>query len=210
LFWCGAVYHLPAVFLRLSKSQPMVPEKFLHLNRRPCLNRPVSSNSPEIPVAPMIATPPGPTRQPMDNALRLVVTLMFVYLAMSLGLSILLLVFHNSFVNYELARTQVPAGSTTAAIRHSLQDGLWGRLVGGLAIAAVYVWRAFRLRDGKRGTYFRMIGICVFGLAYLLYLLASAKYPAWMRVEQVVQGVVLILLLLALTRRRVRDRFAKQ
>lgn len=145
----------------------------------------------------------------MDNALRLVVTLMFVYLAMSLALSILLLIFHNSFVSYELARTHVPAGSTAASVRRTLQDGLWGRLVGALIIAAIYVWRAFRLRDGRRGAFLQMIGICIFGLAYLVYLLVSAKYPTWMRAEQIVQGVVLILLLLALTRKPVRGRFAK-
>lgn len=146
----------------------------------------------------------------MDNALRLVVTLMFVYLAMSLVLSILLLIFHNSFVDYELARTHIPAGSTRTAVRHTLQTGLWGRLVGVLIISALYIWRAFRLRDGRRSTYLRLIGICVFGLAYLLYLLASAKYPTWMRTEQIVQGVVLLMLLFALTRKPVRDRFAKQ
>ncbi len=146
----------------------------------------------------------------MDNPLRLVVTLMFVYLALSLALTILLLIFHNNFVNYELARTRVPAGSTAASVRHTLQVALWGRLVGVLIISALYVWRAFRLRNGKRGTYIRLIGICVFGLAYILYLLASAKYPNWMRMEQVLQGIVLISLLIALTRKPVRDRFVKQ
>jgi hypothetical protein len=180
------------------------------MNRQPCLNRLVHSNQPELPVAAPTTMPPGPARLPMDNALRLIVTLMFVYLAMSLALSILLLIFHNSFVNYELARAQVPAGSTAAAVRHSLQGALWGRLAGVFLISALYVWRAFNLRNGKRGTYIRLIGICVFSLAYLLYLLASAKYPTWMRVEQVVQGIVLILLLLAMTRKPVRDRFAKQ
>jgi hypothetical protein len=146
----------------------------------------------------------------MDNALRLAITLMFVYLAMSLLLSILLLIFHNNFVNYELARTQVAAGSTAAALRHTLQVALWGRLAGVVFISAIYVWRAFSLRDGKRSTYIRLIWICVFGVAYILYLLASAKYPTWMRVEQTLQGIVLISLLIAITRKPVRDRFAKQ
>ena len=183
----------------------------LHLNWQPCLYGYVHSNQPDLPAATAPTTmPPSPARLPMDNALRLVVALMFIYLAMSLALSILLLVFHNSFVNYELARTHISAGSTAAAVRRSLQDALWGRLAGALVIAALYVWRAFRLRDGRRNTYLRLIGICVFGLAYLIYLLASAKYPTWMRAEQVVQGTVLLLLLLALTRGPVRNRFAKQ
>ena len=47
-------------------------------------------------------------------------------------------------------------------------------------------------------------------LTAAFYLLAGAKYPDWMRVEQVLQGIVLISLLIAITRKPVRDRFAKQ
>jgi hypothetical protein len=180
------------------------------MNRQPCLNWSVPSNQPELPAAAPTTMPASPARLPMDSALRLVVALMFIYLAMSLVLSILLLIFHNSFVDYELARTHIAPGSTAATVRHTVQVGLWGRLVGVLVISVLYIWRALRLRDGRRSTYLRLIGICVFGLLYLLYLLASAKYPTWMRVEQVVQGIVLLSLLLALTRRPVRDRFAKQ
>jgi len=146
----------------------------------------------------------------MSSELRLVVILMFVYPALSLVLSILLLTFHTSFVNYELAHTSVPTGSTVAAVRHTLQIGLWARLVGVLIIAALYVWRALSVRDGKRGTYNRLIGICVVGVAYIFYLLVSAKYPPWVRVEQAIQGIALIALFIALTRKPVRSRFAKQ
>lgn len=74
----------------------------------------------------------------------------------------------------------------------------------------LYVWRSFSLRAGKRRAYIRMILICVAGLAGILYLIAAGHYPAWMRVEQVLQGVVLAALLIAITRKPVRDRFAKQ
>lgn len=146
----------------------------------------------------------------MDSALRLVIILMFINLGLSVVLTILLLIFHNSIVNYELAHTQIPAGSDPATVRHALVAALWGRLAGVVVVSALYVWRSFSLRAGKRRAYIRLIWICAVGLAGIVYLLAGAKYPAWMRVEQVLQGVVLIALLVAITRKPVRDRFAKQ
>jgi hypothetical protein len=174
------------------------------------LDRPVYPNQPEFPAAPPVTMPPGPPRQPMDNALRLVITLMFVNLGLSVVLTILMLIFHNSIVNYEFARTQVPAGSDPTVVRNALQVALWGRLAGVVIVSALYVWRAFSLRAGKRRAYIRLIWICAVGLAGILYLLAGAKYPTWMRVEQVLQGMVLVSLLIAVTRKPVRDRFAKQ
>jgi uncharacterized membrane protein len=146
----------------------------------------------------------------MDNALRLVITLMFVNLGLSVVLTILMLIFRNSIINYEFARTQIPAGSDATDVRNALQAALWGRLAGVVVVSALYVWRSFSLRAGKRRAYIRLIWICAVGLAGILYLLADAKYPGWMRVEQVLQGIVLISLLIAVTRKPVRDRFAKQ
>lgn len=174
------------------------------------MDRPVYPNQPEFPAAPQITVPADPPRQPMDNALRLVITLMFVNLGLSVVLTILMLIFHNTIVNYEFARTQVPTGSDPTVVRNALQAALWGRLAGVVIVSALYVWRAFSLRAGKRGAYIRLIWICAAGLAGILYLLAGAKYPTWMRVEQVLQGIVLISLLIAVTRKPVRDRFAKQ
>jgi hypothetical protein len=154
--------------------------------------------------------PPASPRQPMDNALRLVITLMFVNLGLSVALTILMLIFRNSIIDYEFARTQIPAGSDPAVVRNALQAALWGRVAGVVVVSALYVWRSFSLRAGKRRAYIRLIWICVVGLAGIIYLLAGAKYPAWMRVEQILQGIVLISLLIALTRGPVRDRFAKQ
>ena len=167
-------------------------------------------NQPELPAAPPVTILPSPARQPMDNALRLVITLMFVNLGLSVVLTILMLIFRNSIVNYEFAHTQLPAGSDPATFRNTLQAALWGRLAGVVIVSALYVWRSFSLRAGKRRAYIRLIWICAVGLAGIVYLLAGAKYPDWMRVEQVLQGIVLISLLFAITRKPVRDRFAKQ
>jgi uncharacterized membrane protein len=146
----------------------------------------------------------------MDNPLRLVITLMFVNLGLSVVLTLLLLIFHTSIVNYEFAHTHVAAGSDPATVRHALQAALWGRLAGVVIVSVLYVWRSFSLRAGKRRAYIRLIWICAVGLAGIVYLIAAAQYPAWMRVEQVLQGIVLIALLIAVTRKPVRDRFAKE
>lgn len=170
-------------------------------------------NQPEFPAAPPVTLPPDPARQPMDSALRLVIVLMFVNLGLSVVLSILMLIFHNSLLDYQLAHTKLPAYASPAeiaAVKSTLQGAMWGRLAGVLVVSAVYVWRAFALRAGKRGAYIRLIWICVVGLLGIVYLIAGAQYPVWMRVEQVLQGVVLVALLIAVTRKPVRDRFAKQ
>jgi hypothetical protein len=149
----------------------------------------------------------------MDSALRLVIALMFVNLGLSVVLTVLMLVFNRSLVDYELAHAHLPPNAspaTVAAVRNALQSATWGRLAGVLVVSALYIWRAFALRRGKRRAYLRLIWICVAGLAGIVYLIAAGQYPVWMRVEQVLQGVVLIALLFAVTRKPVRDRFAKQ
>jgi uncharacterized membrane protein len=170
----------------------------------------VHPDHPDLPPAPPLTLSPGLARQPMDNALRLVITLMFVNLGLSVALTALMLIFHTSIVNYELAHTPLPAGTDPAAFRDTLQAALWGRLAGVVVLSALYVWRSFSLRAGKRRAYIRLIWICAVGLAGIVYLIAAGHYPAWMRVEQAIQGAVLIALLIAVTRGPVRDRFAKQ
>lgn len=152
----------------------------------------------------------GLPRQPVDGPLRLVLVLMFVNLGLSVVLTLLMLILHTSLVDYELAHTHLPANASPAEIadlRRGLQDALWGRLVGVVVVAALYVWRAAALRKGSRGAYRRLVGICVVGLLGIVYLLTVARYPVWMRVEQVLQGVVLIALLIAVL--RIRDRYTR-
>jgi heme/copper-type cytochrome/quinol oxidase subunit 3 len=164
--------------------------------------------NPDLPSAPPVTMPESP-RLPMDGPLRLVIILMFANIGLSLVLSVLMLIFHTSLVNYEFAHTPLPPNADPAIVRESLESALWGRLVGVLVVSALYVWRAAALRRGKRRAYLRMIWICVIGLLGIVYLIVGAHYPVWMRVEQVIQGLVLIALLFAVTRGPVRDRFAK-
>lgn len=149
----------------------------------------------------------------MDGPLRLVIVLMFVNLGLSVVLTVLMLILHTSLVDYELAHSHLPPGATpaqVATVRQALESATWARLVGVLVVSALYIWRASALRRGSRGAYRRMILICVVGLIGIGYLVSAAQYPAWMRVEQVLQGIVLLTLLYAVTRPAVRQRYAKQ
>ena len=147
----------------------------------------------------------------MDSALRLVIILMFVNLGLSLVTTILVLIMHNSVIDYQIAHANLPPGANVDMLRTALQNALWTRLVTSVLVSALYIWRAFALRRGSRGAYIRLYYIGIIGIAGIAYLIfASTQYPVWMRVEQVLQALVLIALLIAVSRPAVRDRFAKQ
>lgn len=162
-------------------------------------------------MAPMPGGPAPRQHLPVDSALRLVLILMFINLGLSVLTTILVLIFHTSVIDYQLAHTNIAPGADVDIMRNALQDALWGRLVGSVLVSAVYIWRAFALRRGSRGAYLRLYYIAIVGLLGIAYLIfVSTAYPVWMRVEQILQAVVLIGLLIAVSRPAVRDRFAKQ
>ncbi|HEY3748280.1 MAG TPA: hypothetical protein VGL80_03700 [Pseudonocardiaceae bacterium] len=163
--------------------------------------------------APPVRLPPDPGAQPVDTALRRVIVLMFVNLGLSVLTTIITLFLHNSVLSYQLAHARIPANATPAqvdAIHQALQTALWSRLVATVLVAALYIWRAYALRRGSRGAYLRLYYICVAGIIGIAYLILAGQYPVWMRVEQALQAVVLVALLLAVSRKEVRNRFAKQ
>ena len=162
-------------------------------------------------MAPMPGGYAPPERQPMDSALRLVIILMFVNLGLSVLTTIVVLILHNSVIDYQVAHTTIPPGADVEQLRGIYQSSLWGRLAGNVLVSALYVWRSFALRRGSRYAYLRTYYIAIVGLVGILYLIfVSTQYPVWMRVEQVLQGLVLIALLIAVSRPAVRARYAKQ
>jgi hypothetical protein len=162
-------------------------------------------------MAPMPGGYTAPTRQPMDSALRLVIILMFVNLGLSLLTTVVVLILHNSVIDYQIAHSNYPPNIDIDQVHQILLDSLWGRIAGNVIVSALYVWRSFALRRGSRYAYLRTYYIAIVGLIGIVYLIAvSSAYPVWMRVEQVIQGVVLIALLIAVSRPAVRARYAKQ
>jgi hypothetical protein len=217
----------------LGKPVTPVVRAWLHLAVHPTENTPENGQTPSrpgdqsgyqqarpqgqqggfgFPAAPPVTMPDNPGAAPMDGPLRLVITLMFVNLGLSVVLTVLTLILHNSVVDFQLAHAHLPPNADPALVadtRKALQAAVWTRVVAVLVVSGLYIWRAFALRRGSRRAYLRLIWICVIGLLGIIYLIAAAQYPVWMRVEQVLQGLVLIALLYAVTRKEVRYRFVK-
>jgi len=135
-------------------------------------------------------------------ALRRVITLLLVNLGLSALLAVLFLIFHNVLLDYQLAHS--PAGTP----REALAVGLWSRAAGVVVIGLVYVVLVRRIRAGHRRAFFRVLIISVVSLAAIAYLLSTGQYPWWVDAEQVVQALVLLTLLWAVTRPAVRAHFA--
>jgi hypothetical protein len=83
---------------------------------------------------------------------------------------------------------------------------VWIRAVGVLVLALFSLRWAGRLGRGSRSAYRRLLWISIAGSLGIaaLALLPDSPYPLWVRVEQSVQGVVLVALAVTLLRPRLR------
>jgi hypothetical protein len=151
------------------------------------------------------ALEPGPGQ----SGLRRVIVLLLVNLGFSLVLTVLMFVFRNELVDYQLSHLRPPPGTDLAAMRIQLRSQVWSRSIGVLVVSMVYALLIRRLLAGKRRAYLRVIWISVAGLLGIVFLIVAGQYPVWMRIEQVAQAVVLASLLWAVTRPAVRARFRK-
>lgn len=146
----------------------------------------------------------NPTRA-HPSELRRVITLLLVNLGLTALLAILSVIFRTSLIDYQIQRMGLP---DTDSARSGLNVGIWSR-VGVVAIVGlVYAFLIPRLRLGRRRAYIRVLVLSVVSLAGIAYSLATAQYPVWIDVEQVVQAVVLVAILWAVTRPAVRRHFA--
>ncbi|KAA2252677.1 hypothetical protein F0L68_34740 [Solihabitans fulvus] len=162
-----------------------------------------------LPVAPAVELPVDPGKQPLTPALRRVVMLLCVNLGLSLVLTVLMFIFRDSVIDYQLAHMSLAPNADLDTVRGILRQAVWSRVISIVVVSLVYVFLVDRLRKGKRGAYRRVILISVIGLAGIGYLIIAGQYPVWMRVEQGLQAVVLAALLWSVTRPEVRARFAK-
>jgi hypothetical protein len=83
---------------------------------------------------------------------------------------------------------------------------VWIRAAGVLVLALFSLRWAAQLGRGSRGAYRRLLWISTAGSLGIaaLALLPDSPYPLWVRIEQAVQGVVLVALAVTLLRRQVR------
>ncbi|MDM5295133.1 hypothetical protein QUF81_18570 [Peribacillus simplex] len=125
----------------------------------------------------------------IDNAIGQVIKLQLIFFAMSILLLVLDFIFRDNINGYVWLRS------------------------GGLAILSlVYIRFGFKLKERKRTAYIRVMIISIAG-AFGIYALAIGGgdvYPLWMRLEQGIQGLLLIMIIIILTRPKNRIDFAKE
>jgi hypothetical protein len=147
----------------------------------------------------------GWRRAPQE--LRPVVILLAINLCLSIILTIVTLVLRHSIVNYQLDHRHITSAQQRANLRHSYTAGIIGRVIGNIVVSVVYVFLVRALLRGRRWAYRRVILLGIVGILGLVALQLS-PYPTWIRIEQLLQAVVLALLVYFVTRPQVRAHFA--
>jgi hypothetical protein len=154
------------------------------------------------PGASPVETPPRP------DALRPVLSLLLINLGLSIALTIAVLILRNDVITFQLDHQKLYTPDQRAALRDTYTIGLWSRVGGNILVSIIYVFLVRALLRGRRWAYRRVIVIGAIGVAALISLQAQA-YPVWMRMEQVIQSLVLVALLWCVLRPEVRAYFAK-
>lgn len=116
----------------------------------------------------------------------------------------------DKLIDYQLAHLTIPPTTNPTVVRELLEKAEWVRVGVTLFAGLIYVWLIRRLRQGRRMAYLRVLWISIVGLAALGYLAVEGQFPVWMRMEQVVQALVLAALLYAITRPQVRIQFIRR
>jgi hypothetical protein len=139
--------------------------------------------------------------------LRPVVVLLVLNLAISIILTVATLLARHSIVNYQLDRRHITDPAQRQTLRDSYTAGLVIRAVANVVVSVVYAFLVRALFRGRRWAYRRVVliaGIGIVGLAVLQF----SPYPTWMRVEQLLQALILAALLYFVLRPEVRGHFA--
>jgi hypothetical protein len=142
------------------------------------------------------------------QALRTVVTLLLVNLGLSVVLTVAVVLSRHSVITYQLDHRHITDPAMRATLRKSYTASMYGRIAGNVIASVVYVFLVRALLRGRRWAYRRVIWLGSIGIVGLLIIQAT-PYPAWMRVEQLVQALVLAALLFVVTRPEVRQHFAR-
>jgi len=167
----------------------------------------VTSSLPPAPPPPS----PGsglPAAAEAPRELRPVVLLLMINLALSLAVTIATVLARHSIVDYQFDHRHITDPAVRDTLSHSYVYSIISRVVGNIIVSVVYVFLVRALLRGRRWAYRRVIWLGIAGIIALLALQAT-PYPAWMRVEQLVQALVLAALVYFILRPPVRTHFAK-
>lgn len=155
--------------------------------------------------------PPPPAPPPVEkpippSALRPVIALLVTNLALSIILTILVFAMKNSIITYQLDHRHITDAHTRDTLRSAYSTTIWARAAGNVVVSVIYVFLVRALLRGRRWAYRRVVLLGVLGIV-ALGLLWLTPYPAWVRVEQLVQSLVLAALVYFVTRPAVREHF---
>jgi len=92
----------------------------------------------------------------------------------------------------------------TFMFRESINEYVWLRS-GGLAILSlVFIRFGLKLRERKHSTYLRVMIISIAGTIgiYAIAISGGDVYPLWMRIEQGIQGLLLIMIIIIIGKNR--------
>jgi hypothetical protein len=104
----------------------------------------------------------------------------------------------------------VGLAAVTFLLRDHVPGAAWGRVIGLLVASPLYLLFANRMAAGRRWAYVRLRVLSVVGTIGIAVLVSvPGPYPVWMRIEQGVQGLVLLALAVVLARPAVKARFAR-
>jgi hypothetical protein len=168
-------------------------------------------------VSSALPLPPPVQRQPSKGffagssdaprELRPVVVLLALNLALSIAVTIATLLTRHSIVTYQLDHRHITDPAQRQLLRSSYIYGIVSRAVINVVVSVVYVFLVRALLRGRRWAYRRVILIGAIGILGLV-ILQFTPYPAWLRIEQALQAVVLATLLWFVLRPGVRAHFA--
>ena len=162
---------------------------------------------------------PPPPAQPQEPAgffaaasdapreLRPVVVLLILNLVVSIVLTVATLLARHSIVNYQLDHRHIIDPAQRQTLRDSYTAGIVTRAVANVVVSVVYAFLVRALFRGRRWAYRRVILIGAVGILGLV-ILQFSPYPTWMRVEQLLQALILAALLWFVLRPGVRAHFA--
>jgi hypothetical protein len=142
------------------------------------------------------------------RALRPVVALLAVNLALSISLTIATLVARHSIVNFQLDHRHITDPTQRQTLRNGYVYAIVLRAVVNVVVSVAYLFLIRALLRGRRWAYRRVVLVGAAGIIGLV-VLQFTPYPTWMRIEQVLQAVVLATLLWFVLRPEVRAHFAK-
>jgi hypothetical protein len=134
--------------------------------------------------------------------------LLLINLGLSIVLTVAVLIARHSVVNYQLAHHTITSAAQRSTLRDSYTSALWFRVGGNIIVSVVYVFLVRALLRGRRWAYRRVIVIGIIGVIGLVIIQAT-PYPTWMRIEQLLQALVLVSLLFFVLRPEVRAHYAK-